>query len=159
MFTTPFEAFEFYRDQCSPTTYDLIAVPAGAFLDRVTEVEAQIDKVWAQLEPLVEQYNGVHYQLTQNQAKQAALLKQMGPLQTQVDLAQAVDGLSAKLRVVVELSVRDVGGDGPLRGCGMLVANAPFGFEATARSILQWLWPALSLNGEGGQQVRWICPE
>jgi len=42
------------------------------------EVEAQIDTLWGTLEPLVEQYNGVHYQLTQNQAKQAALLKQMG---------------------------------------------------------------------------------
>jgi cell wall-associated NlpC family hydrolase len=63
-----------------------------------TEVEAQIDQVWAQLEPLVEQYNGVHYQLTQNQAKQAALLKQMGPLQTQVDLAEVrVGAMSAQL--------------------------------------------------------------
>ena len=59
----------------------------------------------------------------------------------------------------LELAARDAGGDGRLRGCGMLVVNAPFGFEATARSILEWLWPALSLNGEGGQQVRWICPE
>jgi peptidoglycan DL-endopeptidase CwlO len=63
-----------------------------------TEVEAQIDQVWGQLEPLVEQYNGVHYQLTQNQAKQAALLKQMGPLQTQVDLAEVrVGAMSAQL--------------------------------------------------------------
>lgn len=64
----------------------------------VTEVEAQIDQVWSQLEPLVEQYNGVHYQLTQNQAKQAALMKQMGPLQVQVDLAQVrVGAMSAQL--------------------------------------------------------------
>jgi 23S rRNA (adenine2030-N6)-methyltransferase len=59
----------------------------------------------------------------------------------------------------LELSVRDIGTPGQLRGCGMLVVNPPFGFEATARSILLWLWPALSQNGEGGQQVRWICPE
>ena len=59
----------------------------------------------------------------------------------------------------LELSVRNAGGNGLLRGCGMLVVNAPFGFEATARSILQWLWPALAQNGEGGQQVRWLCPE
>jgi cell wall-associated NlpC family hydrolase len=62
------------------------------------EVEAQIDTVWGTLEPLVEQYNGVHYQLTQNQAKQAALVKQMGPLQIQVDLAQVrVGAMSADL--------------------------------------------------------------
>ena len=59
----------------------------------------------------------------------------------------------------LELSVRNASGDGHLRGCGMLVANAPFGFEATARSILQWLWPALSQNGEGSQHVRWLVPE
>jgi peptidoglycan DL-endopeptidase CwlO len=62
------------------------------------QVEAQIDQVWGTLEPLIEQYNGVHYQLTQNQAKQAALIKQMGPLQIQVDLAQTrVGAMSADL--------------------------------------------------------------
>jgi cell wall-associated NlpC family hydrolase len=62
------------------------------------EIEAQIDKLWNQLEPLVEQYNGVRYQLTQNQAKQAALTKQLAPLQMQVDLAMTrVGALSAGL--------------------------------------------------------------
>src|SRR5882762_262119 len=51
------------------------------------EVQKQIDDLWNQLEPLVEQYNGVHAQLQQNQAKQATLMKQLQPLQTQVDLA------------------------------------------------------------------------
>jgi cell wall-associated NlpC family hydrolase len=64
----------------------------------VTEIEAQIDQLWGTLEPLIEQYNGVHYQLQQNQAKQAALLKQMAPLQTQVDLAEVrVGAMSAQL--------------------------------------------------------------
>jgi hypothetical protein len=36
VFSTPYEAFEFFRDQCSPTTYELIAIPAAAYLDRVT---------------------------------------------------------------------------------------------------------------------------
>jgi hypothetical protein len=34
--TTPYEAFEFYREQCSPTTYDILAVPDALFLDKVT---------------------------------------------------------------------------------------------------------------------------
>lgn len=64
----------------------------------VQEVEAQIDKLWNQLEPLVEQYNGVHYQLSQNLAKQAALTRQLQPLQMQVDLAMTrVGALSARL--------------------------------------------------------------
>jgi len=79
-----------------------LAIPAtqafAAPTQSVTAIEAQIDQVWGTLEPLVEQYNGVHYQLTQNQAKQAALEKQMGPLQVQVDLAQTrVGAMSAQL--------------------------------------------------------------
>jgi cell wall-associated NlpC family hydrolase len=83
----------------------LVALAVGALpatqahaTPSVTEVEAQIDQLWGTLEPLVEQYNGIHYQLTQNQAKQQALVKQMGPLQTQVDLAQVrVGAMSAQL--------------------------------------------------------------
>ena len=64
----------------------------------VQQIEAQIDQLWNQLEPLVEQYNGVHYQLSQNLAKQAALEKQLGPLQMQVDLSMTrVGALSARL--------------------------------------------------------------
>jgi 23S rRNA A2030 N6-methylase RlmJ len=37
--------------------------------------------------------------------------------------------------------------------------NPPFGFDATARAILAWLWPALSQDGEGGQRVAWLAPE
>src|SRR5262249_62092657 len=59
----------------------------------------------------------------------------------------------------LELSVRDAGWSGNLRGCGMLVVNPPFGFEATARAALDWLWPALSQSGEGGRRVTWLAPE
>ncbi len=64
----------------------------------VQEVEAQIDQLWAQLEPLVEKYNGVHEQLKQNQAKQAALNQQLAPLQMEVDLSMSrVGALAAQL--------------------------------------------------------------
>jgi 23S rRNA (adenine2030-N6)-methyltransferase len=46
-----------------------------------------------------------------------------------------------------------------LRGCGMLVVNPPFGFEAEARPMLEWLWRVLAPGGEGGQQARWLVPE
>lgn len=59
----------------------------------------------------------------------------------------------------LELAVRDPGWRETLRGCGMLVVNPPFGFDATARAILAWLWPALSQDGEGGQRVAWLAPE
>jgi cell wall-associated NlpC family hydrolase len=52
-------------------------------------IEAQIDAAWNKLEPVIEQYNGVHSQLKANQAKAAALQKQIMPLQLQVDLAMS----------------------------------------------------------------------
>jgi len=59
----------------------------------------------------------------------------------------------------VELSVHDRREPGRLRGCGMLVANPPFGFESTAREIVEWLHPALSSSGEGGHKIAWLAPE
>jgi 23S rRNA (adenine2030-N6)-methyltransferase len=58
-----------------------------------------------------------------------------------------------------ELSVFGSKWRASLRGCGMLVINPPFGFEAQARSILDWLFPVLSEDQEGGTRVRWLVPE
>jgi hypothetical protein len=48
LLTTPYEAFEFYRDQCSPTTYKALAVPVAAYLDRVTgePTEAELKELY-----------------------------------------------------------------------------------------------------------------
>lgn len=51
------------------------------------ELEAQIDQMWNELEPTIEQYNQVHSQLKDNQAKAAKLQEQLQPLQAQVDAA------------------------------------------------------------------------
>jgi 23S rRNA (adenine2030-N6)-methyltransferase len=59
----------------------------------------------------------------------------------------------------LELSVRDAGWKEGLRGCGMLVAGPPFGFEPAAREMLDWLWRALAQDGEGGHGVRRLAPE
>ncbi len=60
--------------------------------------QAQIDKLWNQLEPLIEQYNGVHTKLLADQAKAAALQQQLEPLQSQADLATSrVGALAAQL--------------------------------------------------------------
>jgi 23S rRNA (adenine2030-N6)-methyltransferase len=59
----------------------------------------------------------------------------------------------------LELSVADVGWSGNLRGCGLLVANPPFGFDEIARTILEWLWPVLSPEGKGRQQMKWLVAE
>jgi peptidoglycan DL-endopeptidase CwlO len=61
----------------------------------VSEIEAQIAQVWAESEPLIEQYNSVHQQFEQNQAKQAELAAAIEPLQVQFELAQARVGAMA----------------------------------------------------------------
>ncbi|MGX6601417.1 C40 family peptidase [Micromonosporaceae bacterium Da 78-11] len=61
-----------------------------------SSVEAQIDKQWNELEPVIEQYNDVHGKLLKNQAQQKKLSKQIAPLQIQVDLALSqVRGMAA----------------------------------------------------------------
>jgi 23S rRNA (adenine2030-N6)-methyltransferase len=46
-----------------------------------------------------------------------------------------------------------------LRGCGMMVVNPPYGFEQQARALLEWLWPVLSEDKQGGVRVRWLVAE
>jgi 23S rRNA (adenine2030-N6)-methyltransferase len=58
-----------------------------------------------------------------------------------------------------ELAVHPEGWAAGMRGSGMLVVNPPFGFEAEARTILEWLWRALAIDGAGAHRVRWLVPE
>lgn len=61
----------------------------------VAEVEAQIAHVWGESEPLIEQYNSIHQQFEQNQARQAELQAAIEPLQSQFEVAQARVGAMA----------------------------------------------------------------
>ena len=47
-YTAPFDLFEYYRENCSPTTYEVLAVPAASFLDKVTEkpTDAQMQELF-----------------------------------------------------------------------------------------------------------------
>lgn len=47
-FVTPYETFEYYRDQTSPAIYEVIAVPAAAFVDQVKgePSEAEINELF-----------------------------------------------------------------------------------------------------------------
>ncbi|MFS8479086.1 MAG: NlpC/P60 family protein [Micromonosporaceae bacterium] len=70
----------------------------------VEEIEKQIDQLWNQLEPTIEQYNNIHNQLKKNRQKSAELAAQIEPLELQVDLA---------LAQVSEIAVEYYKGGGP----------------------------------------------
>ena len=60
-----------------------------------SNVEAQIDKQWNELEPVIEQYNHVHSQLQKNQAQQKRWRPTSARCSSQVNLAMAqVRGLA-----------------------------------------------------------------
>nr|WP_296065975.1 C40 family peptidase [uncultured Actinoplanes sp.] len=62
--------------------------PAVAFaVPSPSSVEAQIDKQWNELEPVIEQYNDTHNKLLKNQAQQKKLNAQITPLEVQVNVA------------------------------------------------------------------------
>jgi 23S rRNA (adenine2030-N6)-methyltransferase len=58
----------------------------------------------------------------------------------------------------LELDIASVS-PGTIAGCGMLVVNPPWRFDAEARVLLDWLWHALSPAGAGGVRVDWLVPE
>jgi 23S rRNA (adenine2030-N6)-methyltransferase len=59
----------------------------------------------------------------------------------------------------LEITVWPEDWTGSMRGCGMVVVNPPFGFDDTARGMLEWLCPVLAQEGAGGQRVRWLVGE
>lgn len=66
-------------------------------------------------------------------------------------------GIRKVLRL--ELMVRDHGPGAAMPGCGMLVVNPPWKFDAEARPLLDWIRHALSPDGTGGVKVGWLAPE
>ncbi|MFG2056428.1 NlpC/P60 family protein [Micromonospora sp. NPDC048930] len=62
----------------------------------VAEIEAQIDRDWNKLEPIIEQVNATREDLAAKRKQAAALAKQIAPLQAKVDEALGqVGGLAA----------------------------------------------------------------
>jgi cell wall-associated NlpC family hydrolase len=74
----------------------VLALPAAAHAEpTLQEIEAQINKIWSESEPLIEEYNAVHDEYKANQAKQAELAEKIEPLERQVALAQLRIGVIA----------------------------------------------------------------
>jgi hypothetical protein len=72
----------------------LVMAPTAAYANP-TDIEAQIDALWQEAEPLIEQYNSVHAEYEQNLARQAELQAAIAPLEAQLSEAQARVGAIA----------------------------------------------------------------
>jgi 23S rRNA (adenine2030-N6)-methyltransferase len=59
----------------------------------------------------------------------------------------------------LELTVRGDRAEGALAGCGMLIVNPPWRFEAAAAPMLEWLAGALAAGTGAGSRVDWLVPE
>jgi len=66
-------------------------------------------------------------------------------------------GMRKVLRI--EIVVRERDESGIIPGCGMLVVNPPWRFEAEARTIVKWLAEKLVVSGKGQALVDWLVPE
>jgi 23S rRNA (adenine2030-N6)-methyltransferase len=66
-------------------------------------------------------------------------------------------GMRKVLRL--ELRVRASADEGMMPGCGMLVVNPPWKFDAEARPLLDWIRRALAIEGPGRGSVDWLVPE
>lgn len=70
-----------------------------------------------------------------------------------------VEGTGIRRILRLELSVFPEAWNTSLRGNGMLVVNPPFGFDAEAQRLLEWLLPVLAPLGGGGLEAGWLVPE
>ena len=75
------------------------------------------------------------------------------------DFMRSVEKSGIRRVLRLELRVKKQEPDTPIPGCGMLVVNPPWKFDAEARPLLDWLSQALSQDGAGGAKVDWLVPE
>jgi 23S rRNA (adenine2030-N6)-methyltransferase len=75
------------------------------------------------------------------------------------DFLAAVQRSGIRKVLRLELIVRQRDESGFIPGCGMLVVNPPWRFDAEARAILKWLEKKLATNGHGESTVAWLVPE
>lgn len=72
-----------------------MVLPTSGARANPRDIEAQIDQLWQEAEPLIEQYNAVHAEYEQNLARQAELQAAIAPLEEQLREAQSRVGAIA----------------------------------------------------------------
>ena len=71
----------------------------------------------------------------------------------------ALRQLSLPPTLACELAVAGVDAPIKMRGCGLIVLNPPWQFDATAKPMLTFLAETLAQGRGAGAQVSWIVPE
>ncbi|MBM3340664.1 MAG: 23S rRNA (adenine(2030)-N(6))-methyltransferase RlmJ [Betaproteobacteria bacterium] len=70
------------------------------------------------------------------------------------------DLLATGIKKVLQFELRILPDDAStIPGCGMIIINPPWKFDTEMRTLLRWLWSALSINGAGGVKVEWLARE
>lgn len=68
--------------------------------------------------------------------------------------------LSTGIRKVLQFEFKILPDDAStIPGCGMIIINPPWKFDTEMRTLLRWLWSALSVKGAGGVKVEWLARE
>lgn len=73
--------------------------------------------------------------------------------------ARSVQAAGLPKTLQLELSVHGEHFTEHIRGSGLLVINPPYGLDEEAPPLLDWLWRALSPDGEGGVRCEWLVRE
>ncbi len=75
------------------------------------------------------------------------------------EFALRVRDLAPPPTMFAELEIAPEGSTVKMHGCGLLIVNPPWGFEAAARTLLEYLAPRLAREGGGRGRVDWVVPE
>jgi 23S rRNA (adenine2030-N6)-methyltransferase len=74
------------------------------------------------------------------------------------EFVAAILELNPPPTLLAELSIAPDESDRKLKGCGLIVLNPPWQFDAIARSMLQYLAPVLAQE-RGAARTTWLVPE
>jgi 23S rRNA (adenine2030-N6)-methyltransferase len=75
------------------------------------------------------------------------------------DFARSLERSGIRRILRLELAIARQAGSPYMSGCGMVVVNPPWKFDAEARPLLDWLAQALSRESGSGSKVDWLVPE
>lgn len=71
----------------------------------------------------------------------------------------AIEGIRPPPTLVAELAIAPDGSARKLKGCGLVIVNPPWRFDANALAALQFLAPVLGREPGAAARITWLVPE